>query len=128
MPYEFKKDGEIFMENFTLPNTLDVCGFHELDASGTVLYSRPKHDGKLDKLDQRYVGLNFFEKIFVCPNSESLRRRFADFVSSRNTSETFIFSCRIAENIVSLRVMFVRVSERNAGEREVIFYIDIKPN
>lgn len=114
------------MTNFSLLNTLNVCGFYELDISGAVLYSRPKHDGKLGQPDISPVGLDFFEKVFVCQSSENLRRRFADFVSSRKTTETFIFGCRISEKVFPLRILFVRVSERNTDGRKVFFYIDIK--
>jgi len=116
------------MKNLSLSNTFNVCGFYELDAAGTILYSRPKHDGKFEKPDASLIGLNFFEKVLVCQNSENLRRRFAGFVSGRTTADSFIFSCQISGSLIPLRVMFVRVSERNSGAREVLFYIDIKPN
>lgn len=116
------------MRNSSLINTLDVCGFYELDASGAVLYSRPGNGGKFEKPDSTLVGLNFFEEVFVCQNSESLRRRFANFVSSRQTTENFLFGWQISESFVSLRVMFVRVSERNFDGKNVFFYIDIKPD
>ena len=114
------------MNKTVLSNTLDVCGFYELDTRGTVVYSRIKQDGKFEKSDGSRVGQDFFEEIFACQNSDALRRRFFNFITGKATTETFIFGCQIAEKIIPLRVLFVRVSEGSRERRDTLFYVDIK--
>lgn len=114
------------MQNISLLNNSDVCGFYELDASGGVLYSRPKRDGKFIQSDGAIVGLNFFTEVFNCQNANVLRRRFLEFVSNRRAAETFLFGGLFSDDILPLRVMFVCLSERDNGKREIRFYVDIK--
>lgn len=114
------------MQNVSLLNDLDICGFYELNAAGVVLYSRPKREGKFIQPDKLLNGLDFFTDVFVCRNTTDLRRRFLNFTGGKHSTETFIFGGQFSDDIVPLRVMFVCLSKRNDGKREVRFYVDIK--
>lgn len=118
-------DKASFKNSEELLNSSNMCGFYELDAQGTVLYSRPKHGGKFDQPNWSAVGLNFFTDIFHCRNANDLRRRFTNFVSEKHSTETFVFGGQTSEKVIPLRVMFVCISERNENKREVRFYVDL---
>lgn len=116
------------MEALFLSNNLSICGFYELDRQGTVLFSRLQTGEKSIQTGSSLTGLNFFENILTCQNSNHLRYRFNDFVTGRHPSETFTFDCQTSEIIIPLKVMFVRVSQKDSDGRELLFYIDIKSN
>lgn len=114
------------MQNVSLLNDLGICGFYELNAAGAVLYSRPKRDGKFVQPDRSLIGLDFFTDVFLCRNATDLRRRFLDFTGGKHSTETFMFGGQFSDVIVPLRVMFVCLTERNDGKREVRYYVDLK--
>ena len=104
----------------------DFLGFYELDKEGTVLYSRPKRDGKFDKPNAAVIGRNFFNEIFDCRNAADFRRRFHNFLSGSHSTENFAFNCLAPDNAVAVRVMFVRVAENCGAGNESLVYVEIR--
>ena len=104
----------------------DLGGLFELDAEGTIVYSRLRKNRNWLESEPCAVGCNFFDEIAQFENVEDFRRRFRYFVKGSNSIENFNFDFRFAENAVPMRVMLVRVTEHGRKERAALVIVDIR--
>lgn len=114
------------MKTPTLFANTVLYGFYELDAEGIVIHSRVKQDAEWLNITPAVTGRNFFEEVFPGENAEEFRRRFNRFLSNRNSIESFTFNCRLYEIVLPVKVMLVRVSERENSERANLVIVDIR--
>jgi hypothetical protein len=104
----------------------DLGGLFELDADGTVVYSRLRRNKVLFDPEPGAVGCNFFDEVAAFENVEDFRRRFRYFVKSTHSIENFNFDFRFEENAVPMRVMLVRISETDHNENARRVIVDIR--
>lgn len=104
----------------------DLGGLFELDADGTVVYSRVRRNREMFEPEPGVVGSNFFDEVAAFENVEDFRRRFKYFVKGTNSIENFNFDFRFAESAVPMRVMLVRVSETEHNENTNLVIVDIR--
>ncbi len=109
----------------------DFAGIFELDSAGTVLYTRylrisEPFNENTENINP--VGQNFFEQIADFENVTEFRRRFKNFVGSRQSAENFLFECRFTDESVPVRVMMMRARETNETKTADIVILDIRKN
>lgn len=87
-------------------------GLVELDAAGTVLYSRL--DGAASRaLSAEICGSNFYTEFAPFRNVEEFRRRLARFAEFGSPAESFMFDCRCHDgSTVTVRVLLARMRGR----------------
>lgn len=90
-------------------------GLIELDAAGTVLYSRL--DGEAWKgLSSELCGSNYYTEVAPFENVEEFRVRLGRFVETNNPAESFTFDCRCHDGgVVPVRVLLARMRQRADG-------------
>lgn len=111
-----------------LTSTLTAAGsggLFELDAEGTVVYSRPANRDLFEGQSSA-VGRNFFDEVASFENVDDFRRRFRYFVKGSAAMENFNFNFRFEENQVPMRVMLVRVSEHGQTANANLVIVDIR--
>ncbi len=104
----------------------DLFGLFELNASGTVLYSRLRRSNELINSNPEWVGRNYFDEIASFENIEELRQMYKRFITNRQVADNFIFNCRFSETVVPVKVLMARTYEVNYGERANIVIMDIR--
>lgn len=105
---------------------MDLYGLYELSATGTILYSRVRHDDELVNSNPRLVGQNFFEEVARFENVEDFRRLFNRFISRRQQAENFTFDCFFEGGVARVKVMMLRVYEREYSETANVVIVDIR--
>ena len=114
------------MNRISLLTTPNFVGIFELDLAGVILYFR-QNQMSLPKESNNYlVGQNFFEQVVDFENVQDFRRRFKNFISSRNSTENFLFECRSAEGNIPVRVLMLRASEKNDNQSHDFVILDIR--
>lgn len=103
-----------------------VCGLYELDTNGTILYSRPKSTGKIEKADAETNGRNFFDDFFIGQNSEALRYRFQRFVKEGNSTENFKFDFVRSDETFPLKIMLVRAADTGGAENKDLIFLEVR--
>src|ERR1044072_4678800 len=106
--------------------TVDLGALFELDAEGTVVYSRLRRNREMFEPEPRVVGQNFFEEVAAFENIDDFRRRFMYFVKGSSSIENFNFDFKFEKNAVPVRVMLVRVSEHDHSESSRLVIVDIR--
>jgi hypothetical protein len=101
-------------------------GLFELDANGTVVYSRLRKNKDSFEPVPSVVGYNFFDEVAPFENVEDFRKRFRYFIRGSASIENFNFNFRFEENHVPMRVMLVRVSENGQSENTKLVIVDIR--
>jgi hypothetical protein len=104
----------------------DSGGLFELNAEGTVVYSRLRRKRELFAAEPGTTGCNFFDEVAAFENVDDFRRRFMYFVKGSNPVESFNFDFRFEEDAVPMRVMLVRVSETENNEHTNLVIVDIR--
>lgn len=104
----------------------ELFGLFELDAAGTVLYSRVRQDNQLINAKPDWIGQNYFEEVAPFENIGEFRRRFTNFIRGRQTAESFTFDCRFRETIVPVKVMMAGAYEVGSSEPANIVILDIR--
>lgn len=104
----------------------ELFGLFELDAAGTVLYSKinPQHSNFVLPTD--LVGQNFFDEINEHLNVAELRRRFVDFAKGRDSVENFTFVYPSEPEPFKTRVMLTKIYQRESGATEKLIILDIR--
>ena len=90
-----------------------LYGLLELDAAGTVLYSRLETDGAGPAPKVDLSGLNFFEEVAPFSNVQEFRRHVNIFVSGDSQAGSFDFDCQYEDGLVQVRVLLARLRERS---------------
>jgi hypothetical protein len=103
-----------------------LFGLLELDAAGTVLYSRLEVDDKLNGLAADVAGQNFFSEVAPFLNIEEFHQRLDNFYQSREQANSFVFNCAYADGAVRVRVLLARISERTNGDHTKSLLVHIK--
>jgi hypothetical protein len=89
-----------------------LCGMFELDAAGTVLYSRADADGPVGGPAPDLTGRNFFEEAADFSNAAELRRRVNLFRASAAQADSFDFICEYDDGPAPVRILLARIRER----------------
>lgn len=108
--------------------SFDFAGIFELDTAGTVLYTRMPQTTKLIDKRTDLIGQNFFEQVANFENIQDFRRRFQNFVGSRQSVENFLFECRFTDAVVPVRVLLVRARETSEAQTAGFVIVDIRRN
>lgn len=87
-------------------------GLLELDAEGTVLYSRIEGDANGFNLAPNIRGRNFFDDVARFRNVDEFRRSIENFRRSSAQAESIIFTCQYEDGPQPVRVLLARVRER----------------
>ncbi|HEX8097648.1 MAG TPA: hypothetical protein VF507_06410 [Pyrinomonadaceae bacterium] len=90
-------------------------GLLELDAAGTVLYSRVEKNGDGDDPPPDFSGSNFFTEVAPFENIEEFRRRLDGFKRGEVPAQSFTFTCQFVDGPVPVRVLLARIRERSKG-------------
>lgn len=108
----------------------DNMGLFELDTAGTVMYSRvnPSAYAASTVPSSDLVGRNFFEEVAPFKNVEEFRRRFRHFACGSDSAEKFTFTCQFEERPAEMKVMLMRISEREFDEDKKLIIVDIRLN
>jgi hypothetical protein len=100
-----------------------MFGVFELDTMGTIVYSRPANGQQ----PQSIVGRNFFEDVAPFKNISAFRRHIDSFARNDHRVESFNFNCQFDEvDTLPIKVMLVRISEREQNERTKLTIVDIR--
>lgn len=94
-----------------------LFGLFELDAAGTVLYSRVEPEGDAPAVRPDFAGRNFYAEVAPFENVEEFRRRVTGFAQGVSPAHTFSFDCRYGGDTLPVSVLLARVRERTCGER-----------
>jgi hypothetical protein len=103
-----------------------LFGLLELDAAGTVLYSRLEGDNKLGSPAVDVAGLNFFSEVAPFLNVEEFHQRLDSFNRSSEHANSFLFNCDYEDGAVPVRVLLARISSRSNDERTKSLLVHIK--
>lgn len=107
-----------------------LFGLFELDANGTIIYSRdfsPLEISAAATTATTLVGRNFFDEVASFKNVEEFRRHFKYFMRGSNARENFIFDCDFDEAVVPVKVKMAQISERESdSNRTKLVIVDIR--
>lgn len=105
-----------------------LFGLLELDAAGTVLYSRLEGDGtgNLDCSVADVAGRNFFSEVVSFLNIEEFQQRLETFNSGCEQANSFEFNCDYEDGAVAVRVLLARIRERANDYRTKSLLVHIK--
>ena len=103
-----------------------LFGLVELDAAGTVLYTRFEADGALpDGRAPSYTGLNFYTEVAPFRNVTEFRQQVDSFGRGSQPALSLDFICDYEDGPVHVRVLLARIRERAQGDatRSVLVHI-----
>ena len=89
-----------------------LLGMFELDAAGTVLYSRADADAPTPGPAPDLTGRNFFDEAADFANAGELRRRVGLFRAGGAQADSFDFTCEYDDGPVRVRILLARIRER----------------
>ncbi len=100
-----------------LPGEQNLFGLFELDATGTVLYSRTEPDEKASAATPADIsGHNFFDEVAPFENVDEFRRRIGNFTNSFTHADNFNFILQFGDRSLPVRVLLARIRERSDGD------------
>jgi hypothetical protein len=105
-----------------------LFGLLELDAAGTVLYSRLEADdtGDLDCPVADVTGHNFFLEVASFMNIEEFQQHLETFNNGCEQANSFEFNCDYEDGAVQVRVLLARIRERSNDYRTKSLLVHIK--
>lgn len=103
-----------------------LFGLLELDAAGTVLYSKLDTDGNSDYRTADVAGHNFYSEVAPFTNVEELHQHLDLFHRSSEQAKSFVFNCKYDDGAVPVRVLLARVNERTNGDDTKSLLVHIK--
>lgn len=103
-----------------------LFGLFELDAVGTVLYSRIEPDGNSSGTEPNVAGHNFFDEVIPFENVEEFRARINGFARSEVQVGNFNFTCQLNSESLSVRVLLARIRERSNGDHTKSVLVHIR--
>jgi hypothetical protein len=112
--------------NTSLAEEQGFFGLFELDDSGTVLYSRIEIDGRSNGTGTSLTGQNFFKEVAPFQNIEEFRHRITKFAQSDAQADNFIFTCRINDGSMPVRVLLARIRERSNQDHTKSILVHIR--
>lgn len=96
----------------TTIGTQKFFGLFELDAAGTVLYSRIEKDGDADTSLADVTGRNFYSQVASFMNVNEFYQRLEAFRQGERRAEATDFTLLYADGPVRARVLLARVRSR----------------
>ena len=93
--------------------TCKLFGLLELDAAGTVLYSRFESDGATGWPSPDVTGRNFYTEVAPFQNVGEFRRELDSFSNGSQPSQSITFTCQYADGPLTVRVLLARIRERS---------------
>ncbi len=109
-----------------LNRTAQIFGLFELDAAGTVMYSKIDAPPDGIGLPADLVGRNFFDEIAPFENDAEIHRRFYCFAKSSDAAEKFTFTYSGEQPPIEIKVMLTQVRQREYDERGKLIIVDIR--
>lgn len=103
-----------------------LFGLLELDAAGTVLYSRLETEGGPDGSPSDVRGHNFYSEVAPFLNVEEFHQRLDLFGRGREQAYSFVFNCDYEDGAVPVRVLLARIRERTNGDHTQSLLVHIK--
>ncbi len=92
-------------------------GLVELDAAGTVLYTRVEPDGTPPDVGRPdYTGLNFYTEVAPFRNVAEFRSELESFSRGAQPARSMDFTCDYEDGPVYVRVLLARIRERSDGD------------
>lgn len=99
-----------------------LLGMFELDAAGTVLYSRADAPGPAPDS----AGRNFFDEAADFSNAGELRRRVNLFRASGAQADSFDFIFEYEDGPTPVRILLARIRERTDDDNHSSILIHIR--
>lgn len=112
--------------NAALLDGQNLFGLFEINASGTVLYSRAEPDGSANKFKMDVTGRNFFEETAPFENTAEFRYRIGNFTRSYHQAENFHFTCQFGNEVLPVKVLLARIREQSNGDHTESILVHIR--
>lgn len=103
-----------------------LFGLLELDAAGTVLYSRIETEEVSDGSPSEVTGCNFYSEVASFLNVEEFHQRLDLFGRGREQTYSFVFHCDYEDGAVPVRVLLARIRQRKNGDDTQSLLVQIK--
>lgn len=103
-----------------------LFGLLELDAAGTVLFSRIETEGGTDDPPSDVTGHNFYSEVAPFLNVEEFHQRLDTFDRGSEHANSFAFNCDYEDGTVPVRVLLARIRERTSGGHTRSLLVHIK--
>ena len=103
-----------------------LFGLLELDAAGTVLYSRIETEGGPDGSPSDVRGHNFYTEVATFLNVEEFHQRLDTFNRGVEHANSFVFNCDYEDGAVPVKVLLARIRERTNGDHTRSLLVHIK--
>ncbi len=110
----------------TILSRQKLFGLLELDAAGTVLYSRLEGDHDLDSSAADVAGHNFYSEVAPFTNVEEFHQRLDTFNRSSEQAKSFAFNCDYEDGAVPVIVLLARIRQRTNGDPTKSLLVHIK--
>ena len=94
-----------------------LYGLIEIDAAGTVLYTRFEGEAAASFASPDPAGRNFYTEVAPFNNVGEFRQQLEDFSRGSQPAHSMDFTCHYADGPLPVRVLLARIRERT--EREV---------
>jgi hypothetical protein len=92
-------------------------GLVELDAAGTVLYTRFEPDGATtNRGPHDYTGLNFFTQVAPFRNVAEFRGLLDNFSRGSQPAHSIDFTCDYEDGPMLVKVLFARIRDRSNAD------------
>jgi hypothetical protein len=97
--------------------TRKLFGLFELDAAGTVLYTRPERDGGAAPGGAPdYTGRNFYTEVAPFRNVVEFRSLLDGFSRGSQPAHSMDFICDYEDGPLSVRVLLARIREHSQAD------------
>lgn len=103
-----------------------LFGLLELDAAGTVLYSRIEIEGDFNGSSSDVTGRNFYSEVAPFSNIKEFHQRLDTFSRSSEHANSFVFNCDYEDGVVLVKVLLARIRERSNDYRTKSLLVHIK--
>lgn len=101
-------------------------GLLELDADGTVLYSRIEREADRHFPAPDITGRNFYSEVAPFRNVEEFHRCLDNFTRSSQPANSIPFTCQYEDGPVLVKVLLARVRERSARDTTKSILVHIR--
>ena len=103
-----------------------LFGLLELDAAGTVLYSRIEEEAGSDGSPSDVTGRNFYSEVTSFLNAEEFHQRLDSFTRSSQQADSILFTCQYEDGPVPVKVLLARIRERSGDDVTKSILVHIK--
>lgn len=94
-----------------------LYGLIEIDAAGTVLYTRFEGEAAASFSSPDPAGRNFYTEVAPFKNVGEFRQRLDDFSRGTQPAHSIDFTCHYEDGPLPVRILLARIRERS--ERDV---------